>query len=863
MNDYPILVFPKYVEASRAKRSSGFEKIRFPKPIYNWRRLGPKFTELYETLERRKMHIQQGAEGVNPEDVLVLETAGRIEDFYNAVKNVEGLEWLFEEDIEGKPDEEFCVLDNEGTPTSKSLSSRLYLISTNTKSLSELKSLFELYANNPQVKLPQGYGKFKNVFEQLRTIRFWNYNDRLDGNDFFEQWLRNNEAFPDMSIKFQIELWYRGSENKRKEAQEKTAKLVEACGGKVLSSCVIKEIRYHAMLVELPGGVLRQMIDEMAEGSLISSQDIMFFKALPQMAKITISDVESFPKEAWEKSPKPTGEPVVALLDGYPLQHHSTLDDRIVIDDPYDFENLYNRANQRIHGTGMASLIIHGDLSSASDALDSKLYVSPIMYPDNNGEEQLPEDMLIVDLIHRTVKRMFEGEKNVKPTAPNVKIINFSIGDPVRVFHGTMSPMARLLDWLSYKYSVLFVISAGNVNDQTVPTGCHFDEFKVKGQEDISKTVTTTLLSKRIEHKIISPAESINNLTVGSTHKDGSTIPAYPERINPYDCNHPAIYSPFGGGLRNSIKPDLVFDGGRQVLYERLYGQKELHPDCHSTAPGLKVASPNSNLDSTVFTRGTSCSAALVSRNAYFCYKRLCEILSGYEASESHIHLMIKAMAVHGCYWDELGDNIEKTLPVVKDVKSVKRQWIGYGYPDFQKAIECNPHRVTVMGFAELKSEEAHVYSFPLPPAISKGRKKRRMTVTLAWMSPIASENQKYRKARMWVKLNDNDNLFKRIGSKIDVADTMAAQRGTLQHEVFEGESHFPFEDGTMLEFKVNCADDAGGFKEPIKYALAVTLEVTEPITSALFPELEESNIYQEVKDRLKIKEAVSIRQNM
>lgn len=861
MNDYPILVFPKYVEASRTKRSSGFEKISVPKPIYNWRRLGPKFTALYETLERRKMHIQQGAEGVNPEDMLVLETAGRIEDFYNAVKNVEGLEWLFEEDIEGKPDEEFFVPDDEGRPTTKSLSSRLYLVSTNTKSLSELKSLFEKYAKNPQVKLPQGYGKFKNVFEQLRAIRFWNYYDRLDGNNFFEQWLQNNEAFPDMTIKFQIELWYRGSENKRKEAQEKTANLVEACGGKVLSSCVIKEIRYHAMLVELQGGVLRQMIDEMAEGSLISSQDIMFFKALPQMTKITISDVESLPKQDWEKSPKPTGDPVVALLDGLPLQHHSTLDDRIVIEDPYDFESLYKKANQRIHGTEMASLIIHGDLSSAGDALDSKLYVSPIMHPNKDGDEQLPEDMLMVDLIHRAVKRMFEGEGSVKPTAPKVKIINFSIGDPARVFHGTMSPMARLLDWLSYKYSVLFVISAGNVNDQIITTGCHFAEFKVKGQEEISKTVTKALLSKRMEHRIISPAESINNLTVGSTHKDGSTIPTYPERINPYDCIHPAMYSPFGGGLRNSIKPDLVFDGGRQVLYEKLIDQKELYPCSYNLAPGLKVAYPNSDLDHAVYTRGTSGSAALVSRNAYFCYKRLREMLSGYEASESHIHLMIKALAVHGCYWDELGDNIEKLLPIVKEVKSVKRQWIGYGYPDFQKAIECNPHRVTVMGFAELKSEEAHVFSFPLPPAISKGRKKRRMTVTLAWMSPIASENQRYRKARMWVKLNDSDNLFKRIGSKIDVADTKAAQRGTLQHEVFEGDGLFPFEDGTTLEFKVNCTDDAGSFMEPIKYALAVTLEVAEPITTDLFSELEEYNIYQEVKDRLRVKEAVSIPQ--
>ena len=57
------------------------------------------------------------------------------------------------------------------------------------------------------------------------------------------------------------------------------------------------------------------------------------------------------------------GAPIVALLDGMPVQAHTLLADRLIIDDPDDLES---RAlvSQRVHGTAMASLILHGDRKS-------------------------------------------------------------------------------------------------------------------------------------------------------------------------------------------------------------------------------------------------------------------------------------------------------------------------------------------------------------------------------------------------------------------------------------------------------------------------------------------------------------------
>ena len=74
-----------------------------------------------------------------------------------------------------------------------------------------------------------------------------------------------------------------------------------------------------------------------------------------------------------------------------------------------------------------------------------------------------------------------------------------------------------------------------------------------------------------------------------------------------------------------------------------------------------------------------------------------------------------------------------------------------------------------------------------------------------------------------------------------------ASQRGTVQHEVFEDRRAIPFEDGENLVIKVNCREDAAAFSEPIRYGLAVTLEVMEGVEISI-------PIYQEIRERLGVR---------
>ena len=115
-----------------------------------------------------------------------------------------------------------------------------------------------------------------------------------------------------------------------------------------------------------------------------------------------------------------------------------------------DYSNNY-LGSKRFHGTAMASLIIHGDLDNIKKSILTRpLYVRPIMKLSTQfyQGECFPDDVLPIDLVHRAVLRMKVGDEDNPPVAPEVKIINFSIGDAFRPFLNNMSSWAKLLDWL-------------------------------------------------------------------------------------------------------------------------------------------------------------------------------------------------------------------------------------------------------------------------------------------------------------------------------------------------------------------------------------------------------------------------------
>jgi hypothetical protein len=74
--------------------------------------------------------------------------------------------------------------------------------------------------------------------------------------------------------------------------------------------------------------------------------------------------------------------------------------------------------------------------------------------------------------------------------------------------------------------------------------------------------------------------------------------------------------------------------------------------------------------------------------------------------------------------------------------------------------------------------------------------------------------------------------------------DFRAVQRGTVQHEIFEGERAIAFIDGTNIHIKINCREDAGPLLERVPYSVAVTFEVAEELAVP---------VYEEIRIRLNI----------
>ena len=846
MPELPLLIFPSKEITDRIKIKRNIQSgTSYPNIERQTERLSPVFENLQNVFNQRRVEIQREINGIDPEQVLVFETIDSVADFAKAVQKIEGLEWLgeFEED-EIDQDEDFYMEENP----EKLLDRRLFITMSNQRALRELLSLWETYTEDPTVKLRKGLAKFKDVFSQLRDIRKWDVNDRLLDTGILENWrfqIENNKE----NIPFEIELWHRLSELKRRESERYISSLIREIGGRVLSSSIISEITYHAILAELPSEQIR-IILEAPNTKLLKCDSVMFFRPVGQIADIKsteLEDVTEVPNEA--QSSLPTSAPILALLDGLPMANHNLLTNKLIIDDPDNFEDLYP-AEKRIHGTAMSSIITNGDLNDSESPLTTPLYVRPIMkYSHSNDVEQVPEDVLFVDLLHRSVKRIAEGEGDF-PALNTIKVINLSIGDPTRMFYHSLSPAAKLLDWLSYKYKVLFIISAGNH-----PYDIYFEESYrdlIASGIDIKNKIIEKVLSEQRNRRILSPSESINNITVGALNFDNSTLRPVDSRINPSVMLFPSTITSFGNGYRRSIKPDLVYYGGRQVYEEPLVRTNPAHFRISRKIiePGNKVAAPN-NLNTTVFTRGTSNSAAFITRYSALILNTIDNVFNQQNITigSKNIVPMIKSMLVHGCKWEDIESNIKNVLGNQynnKEYKNIITRWIGYGLPEISKVIACTEQRVTILGYGEISQDKVHVFNLPLPPSLSARNDKRKLTITLAWLSPVATNTQRYRTASLFF-----DAEFAKINTVRDDADYNAVKRGTVQHEIFVGEQAAAFEDGDSINISIVCKKDAIDFTESIPYAITVTLEVAEGI---------DIDIYQEVRSRIIIPVAVPVR---
>lgn len=847
----PLLGLTEPAKGARHKQPSrSLPRLGRPGIGRQGERLEPQFRELAEAFEAQRAALAiDGSDEIDPELVLVFDLMGSVKDFQNAVARIQGLEFLAQlADDALEPDDDFHMIDTTGERSDAKLQHSLYIVMSNAKAAGQLVSLFDQWLKNPNMKFAHGLGKFGSAFAQLRAIRRWSVADRIRDTGLLEEWQVHLDVAGQSrsAVRVEVEMWFRTSSALRTSAEQHVRALVERAGGTIRDRAELAQIRYHALLAELPIQQVEAVLSGGAETiELLDADEIMLVSPARPMTFSPPTAELAAPVGLVHDAPPSDQLPQVALLDGLPLVNHLSLAGRLVVDDPEDLGSNYP-VRARHHGTAMASLILHGDLSQAGPPSERPLYVRPLLRPHEHlvGCEQVDPDKLAVDLVHKAVRRIVEGEGGKAPSAPSVRIVNLSIGIPSRALVRKISPLGRLLDWLAVEYNLLFVVSAGN---HDVPLA-----VDAASCGDLDQLRSAALREARDTSRLrglLPPGDSINALTVGATHEDASDPTDLPDTVVDITlAGLPALYGATGPGVGRSIKPDLHHAGGRAV-YRRPSPTSgsgrvtlEVVP-ATSEGPGTRVAAPGLRgaLDATAFTHGTSNATALVSREA----SRIMDLLEKGPASvedppfpdAQYFPVLTKALLVHAASWGDRGRALRDALHLEsRDAKRHLTALLGYGALDAARTGRGAANRAVLVGAGSIARDELHTYAIPLPPSMRARAEWHRITVTLAFLTPAAGQLTRYRGAKVFFDLPDKGVT----GADRAEAHGLAVTRGTCQHEVLEGTAAMVFGEGESLPIHVQCMDDAARLRagQTVRYGLVVSVETAIETSATVFNEV-------------------------
>lgn len=803
-------------------------------------RFGPRFRRLAEVLNRDPAGLELTGDpsALAPERLLVFEVRGSIQNFASAIRKVDGLELIDEEEL--------VADDQDKSPVA-------YLLVPDATALGQVLSLWQRWSKGQD--LDTGYTPWRDVFACLRDLRPWGPADRVrdDERDILAEQI---DGMPDDAlIRLELELVFRKDDRLAVQADAAVGGAIAAVGGRRISRARLEEIAYHAMLVDLPAAAVRAVIQRLPEG-LAGQDEIRNIR--PQSIASSIDVADPAPVEA---SPPPPSDrpPILALLDGVPIAAHPLLDGRLTVEDRFDLEPT-TVVEGRVHGTAMASLIVHGDRNRPEAPLPRRIHMVPVMTWDGLAEV-LPDDRLVVDVIYQAVVGMRDGSD---PTAPTVIVVNLSLGNPRRPFHGQMSAWARLLDRLAWRYGLLFVVSAGNAVDRfpipAYPNGPAFED----ANPHVRAVDTLRAIHERMsERRIISPAETVNGITVGGANEDWVSAAdrrAAAMAIDPYPDQRMANPSSrLGPGFANSIKPDLLMPGAREHLRPR--GNSGSGVDVEPTKPGrafgLKVAAPQAR---EAYTNGTSAAAALASRACHRIHDALEDAygdqFSGLVPRDRAV--LLKALLAHPARWpDETAQFIRETIGPDGRYLSVQRKdnirrYLGYGVVDADQAVQCAADRATFWATGSLESEQSVVVEVPIPVCLSGQSRPHALWATLAWFTPVQAGRRSYRSVRLKILDPEREEVAAlRVKAAPAQPDVNQSRRGTVSSRRWEGGRAPVVIDGTVVRLLVQREPDQGeDIDEAVPFGLAVTLSMPGVV-----------EIYDQVRQRLAVPQRAGVRQ--
>ncbi|MDZ4379730.1 MAG: S8 family serine peptidase [Parvibaculum sp.] len=795
------------------------------------RRFGEKFRRLQDVLARDPAALELRADpaALAPERLLVFEVTGSIAAFAKAIGRIPGLELI---------DEEELPRDEDKAPVA-------YLLVPDMRALQQIESLWRRWVSGRS--LPEGHTAWRDVFACLRDLRPWGPGDRVQMPDAS---VLNEEIFgraDDEQIPLEVEIVFRPGVDAAAVNEASVVRAIAAYGGAIVSRVRLDDIAYHAVLARLPVAAIR-MIVERSPGSLAGIEQVMYIRPQSVIAEIDVADTVPFAPIAAPRAV--ANDPILAMLDGVPLVGHPLLQQHVGVDDIFDLER-QTLVAQRVHGSAMASLIVHGDRNRPEPPLSRQIHCIPVL----GQGDQFPSDRLIVDLIYQAVMHMHGANE---PSAPHVIIVNISLGNARRPFHGQLSPWARLLDRLSYRFGILFLVSAGNVTEEFPVTAFATSrDFENAQDDERARGVVHALANVQADRRLFSPAETVNGLTVGARNIDW--VPQADKafaraNVDPFpalDTANPS--SALGPGFAGSVKPDILMPGAREHLrVVSSGGEIVVAPARASRGAGLRVAAPPAlpGVEAAeAYTNGTSAAAALASRTAHRIHDAL-EAAYGQEflqLTNMQRAVLVKALLVHPARWPDATAAFVRVLlgPFGRGQASGQkdniRRFIGYGTLDSDDAVACADDRATFWTVGSLANEQCVDISVPIPSAIGGRAQPHFISATLAWITPVLPGRKVYRAVRMKI-LDPNDVRNLGIEAHSNQPDQNQTNRGTVFTRCWSGNRAAVVTPDMTLPLRVQREPASGEVAdEAAHFGLAVTIAMPG-----------QAQLYDEVRARVR-----------
>ena len=808
-------------------RRGGGGRARFTDPEERSRRIDARFDEAIAAIGDQ-VQISNSIHAADPQLVLVFEALDEQIDLSAVATNL-GIEILIEAESAIAPTDEFELVSEE--PRNPYIGSCLHAVCANQTAFDNLLSLWRMWRVTEG--LPYGYSKLRDLFAHLKDLRPWGPQDRLRAIDWDEYFAGHIDDRP-QSI--EIELWYRRSDQKRRQSQQEVIALVEQAGGRVTASAIIDQIGYHGLKCTVPNQVLR----DLASGNhdavrVVRSANVMYLRVSGQALPVVSPPTET---QGQIDSDLPTGDPVLCMLDGVPAANHPLLRGRVEV---YDPDDLLEKAtvDELRHGTWMSSVAVWGDRGLDEAPAARPVLVRPILTPADDTEnriEELPAEELVPDLMWRAFRELFDGTDAQPAAGEAIAIVNISVGDPASPFETILSSWARIIDWLSYQYGVLIIVSAGNHQSLVLSPASSTEIAGLQG-DDRRRATLDAIARQQHKRRLLAPAESVNAISVGAIHGDASTVDPQGYAVDPTD-GLPAIspISPTGSGYRRSVKPDLAANGGRVFFRDGITAQETISfAGISALGPGIRVATPSQFQETHI--SGTSPAAALVARRAARLHDVVSDITAGLPITTRQRASAIKALLVHGAASPDHSEH--DPIP--------GENAFGNGAATRDYADGCASNEAVVLFIGSIGANEEQELLFPLPDGLNV-RETKRIEATLAWLTPVNWRHRQYRKAALsFVK---PEGAIPRLGTPTGLSSD-ATTRGatTLQRQSWELQSTFASGQGSNMKVRVKCYEQAGGLLgERVDFAVALSLWVAPALNVDVY-----SQVRAQVRSRVTV----------